>query len=367
MKTRSGRWWGVLVACSAVLMLAACSWWAGAEATGQSGAAAAAVRPNGDYSLTDQGWRVVEQGGRRLIEMQVLLTNKGRAPLVYEIHFLVECQPAQPPASAGAPGTAPAGAPPDPSTRKSEPEWAVVGMVPVKGGPLGPGKSEVVKATAPHEILQPGEPSRFRAQLVKPGSDNVLAGVILTGAKGSAAAAALAAAAGAAIAVGRAGGGGGAGEVPPPGPSTLSGSGTMTGQHESQRSGDEWVETGSGDIDVTSAQGHLVLHYTYEAHGPDAGGLTATATATGTFSPASGGAAEVVTISSATAQISRNGDRQQDGQVVTRTGCQATGTFSGTVGSKAWSGLLTMTDGTMTLDLSSNMGTHQFDIQFTAS
>ena len=361
MKTRSGRWWGVLVACSAVLMLAACSWWAGAEATGQSGAAAAAVRPNGDYSLTDQGWRVVEQDGKRLIEMQVLLTNKGRAPLVYEIRFLVECQPAQP-----------AGRQAGPSTRKSEPEWAVVGMVPVKGGPLGPGKSEVVKATVPYALLQPGEASRFEVQLLKPGSDNVLAAVVLTAAKGSAAAAALVAAkviaaAGAAAAVAGAGGGGEETPVQPPGPSTLSGSGTMTGQHESQRSGDEWVETGSGDIDVTSAQGHLVLHYTYEAHGPDAGSLTASATATGTFSPASGGATETVTISSATAQISRNGDRQQDGQVVTRTGCQATGTFSGTVGSRAWSGLLTMTDGAMTLDLSSNIGTHQFNIQFTAS
>jgi hypothetical protein len=342
-------------------MLAACSWWAGAEATGQSGAAAAAVRPNGDYSLTDQGWRVVEQDGKRLIEMQVLLTNKGRAPLVYEIRFLVECQPAQP-----------AGRQAGPSTRKSEPEWAVVGMVPVKGGPLGPGKSEVVKATVPYALLQPGEASRFEVQLLKPGSDNVLAAVVLTAAKGSAAAAALVAAkviaaAGAAVAVGRAAGGDGGGEAPPPGPSTLSGSGTMTGQHESQRVGDEWTETGSGDIDVTSAQGHLVLHYTYEAHGPDAGSLAASATATGTFSPASGGATETVTISSATAQISRNGDRQQDGQVVTRTGCQATGTFSGTVGSRAWSGLLTMTDGAMTLDLSSNMGTHQFNIQFTAS
>jgi hypothetical protein len=330
-----------------------------------AGVAAAA----GEFSLVDQGWRILEQDGKRVVEMRVLLTNNSAAPLDYEVRFRVECQQceaeAKTPAESAAPATAGVGTPPLPA-EKPKPEWMPVSVVSVKGGPLAPGKAEVVKAIFPHEVLQPGKVCRFLAELVTPGSDKALATATITAAKIAAAGAGMSgatvlAAVGAAAAVAGAGGGGG-GEQPV----TISGSGTMVGQHESHRVSGEWVEHGSGDIDVTSASGHLVLQYTYDAYGADASSLTATATATGTLTPTAG-TPEAVTISSASAQITQAGDRQQSGPVITRTGSVATGTFSGTVGSRPWAGVLTMTDGVMTLNLSSDTGTHQFNIQFTAS
>lgn len=318
-------------------------------------AAAAAAK---DFTLADQGWRILEQEGTRVVEMRVLLTNNSSTALDYEVRFRVEGD--------GTPvEVATSGESATPAAARPTPEWQVTDTISVKGGPLQPGKSEVVKAVFPHEVLQPGRACRFIAELVAPGTDRVLATATITAAKITAAGAALSggkllAALGAAAVA--AGGGGGGGEQP----ATVSGSGTMVGTHESHRVSDEWVEHGSGDIDVTSADGHLVLHYTYDAYGADASSLSASATATGTFTPVSG-AAEAVTITTAAAQITRAGARQQSGPVITRTGAVATGTFSGTVGSRPWSGVLTMGDGTMTLNVNTDTGTHQFSIQFTAS
>jgi hypothetical protein len=343
MKTRCSRWCEVLAAALAALFLAA-------------GVSAAA----GDFSLVDQGWRILEQDGKRVVEMRVLLTNNSSAPSSYEVRFRVERQTKPAPNAAERTSTPAAGEP--------QPEWEVVSRVSVKGGPLAPGKAEVVKAVFPHEVLQPGKACRFFAGLVEPDTGAVLATTSITAAKIAAtgiaaiSGAQVVAAVGAAAAI--AGGLGGGGEEQP---ATIGGSGTMVGEHESHRVSDEWVEHGSGDIDVTSSAGHLVLTYTYDASGPDATSLTASATATGTFTPAGAGDPEAVTITSATAQITQAGDRQEAGGVITRTGSVATGTFSGTIGARPWSGVLTMTEGVMTLNLASDTGSHQFTIQFTAS
>jgi hypothetical protein len=328
------------------------------------GAGPAKAGAQADYSVEDQGWLIVEQEGERLVELRSLITNSSEEPLTYEVRFIIEAQVLEP---APEEATEPAGATED-ATTPSEPEWSLTKTVPVRGGPLAPGASEVVKATFPYEELVTGQVYRFRVQLVDASSGALLAGAAITAAKAAGAAAAAAgaaakvlAAAGAAVAIGGGLGGGGGEEAPV----SVSGSGTMTGQHESHRVGDAWVEQGSGTIEVTCPQGHMVLNYSYNASGPSAESLTAVATATGTLTP-SVGAPLAVEISSASSQVTQPGAREQVGQVVTRTGALATGTFSGTVGGSPWTGVITMTEGVMTLDLDTDTGAHEFQVQFTA-
>jgi hypothetical protein len=324
--------------------------------------------PASEFSLVSQGWRFVEREGQRSIEMSALVTNQSKSPLEYEVRFVVEREEGGPAGKTGG-GEVAAGAP------GTEPLWTVVKTVTMRGGPLAPGASEVVKGLVSHEVLEAGKTFRFRAELISRATSALLAAATITSGP-AAAGAGAAAAAGAGVSAGGAlaaagavlaatgalgGGGGGAGPA-----AAVSGSGTMVGTHESHRVSGEWVEHGSGQIDVTGPRGHLVLDYVYDAHGPSASDLTATATATGTFTPVSG-AAQSAQITSASAHITQAGDRQQVGQVITRSGGQATGTFSGTVGGEAWTGVLQMTDGVMTLDLSSDTGSHRFNIQFTTS
>jgi hypothetical protein len=110
----------------------------------------------------------------------------------------------------------------------------------------------------------------------------------------------------------------------------------------------------------------MQLDYTYTSRGPSAATLTANATASGRLVPPKGSPSSV-TISSSYAKMTSAGKRKQVGDLVTRTGSTATGTFTGTVGGEPWSGLITMTKGIQTLDLGTNAGTHTFSISFTAS
>jgi hypothetical protein len=233
----------------------------------------------------------------------------------------------------------------------------IVSATSVRGEVLAPGKSALVVGELPYSPPVPGTEFRYRAELV----DRRNGAVVGTAALSSAAkaASALLPAVGVAGAVAAIAGRGG-------GAATASGAGTMVGEHEAQRAGDQWVEHGSGVIDVTTTMGRMILNYQYDSTGPSAAELNATATATGELTT-SGGGVLAVTISSATAQMVVPGDREQTGSLIHRTGAVATGTFTGTVGGAPWSGLLTMTEGDQTLDLSTNAGAHQFNIRFTAS
>ncbi len=302
-----------------------------------------------EFSLVSQGWRVVEKDGKKGVEVSALVRNDSKSPLTYEVRFIVESREHprsdQPRTSGGASDQQP---------------WTTLSTVPVRGGPLAPGASAPAKTVIPHALLAWGREYRYRAELVDLSSGAVVGAAALS-AVGKASAAA-AAAAGAAAAVGAAaalGGGGGSSD-------SDSGSGTMAGTHEARWVDGEWVEHGSGTIDVTTGQGRMVLEYTYDSHGPSAAELRATATASGELTPTSG-TPLAVEITSASAETTAAGTRVQTGSTVRRTGSTATGTFSGTVGGRPWTGLLTMTEGDMTLDLNSGLGEHQYRVRFTAS
>lgn len=318
----------------------------------------------GEYSVQDQGWRLVELEGKRYVELSALVSNQSKEPLTYEVRFIVEVQIEE----AKVKETAEPAVPAAEATAPAEPKWSLTKTISVRGGPLAAGSSEAVKTTFLYGELELGKVYRFRVELVNASTGALLAGATLTAAKAAAAAAAgvtaQAAALGAAAVVVATGALGGGEEHPAP--FSVSGSGTMSGQHESHRESEAWVEHGSGTIDVTCPQGHLLLDYTYDTQGPSAESLTAAATATGTLTRADSSTL-AVEVTSATAQITQPGTRQQVGQVITRTGATGTGTFSGTVGGSPWTGVLTLTEGVMTLDLDTNTGTHQFQIRFTAS
>jgi hypothetical protein len=309
------------------------------------GSAAAATQ----CSLVNRGWRIVEEEGGRSLELRALVVNRGPSALEYEVRFLLESR----------------GAAERPmSPRKGKPggvesRWSVVHAVSVRGGRLLGGASSLVKGRIPYELLKPGREYRYRAELLDVSDGAALAAVVITGMQ--AALGPLAAVAGgAAVASQLFSRGAGA--------ASISGSGTMEGQHEAQRVNGEWVEHGWGTITIAGPQGSLVLDYTYESRGPSAATLRATATGTGTLvRPEEEGAPLPVEINSASAEMTLPGAREQTGEVIRRTGCWATGTFAGTVGERVCQGLLTMTQGEMTLDLSTNTGTHSFAIQFTGS
>jgi hypothetical protein len=299
-------------------------------------------------TLADQGWRVVQQQGKKQIEVRVLVTNQTKAPLRYQVRFFMEVR--------------------EPSKAAAEAAkdaiWSTLKTVTVEGGPLAPGASQAVTGLFPYELLQKDRAFRFRAELVESDSGAVLGAAAITAKAGAllSGAGAVAAAAVAGVGLSRLAA---TGHETPSTPAP-SGSGTMSGQHESRRVNGQWVEHGSGTIDVTGPSGRLVLEYSYDAQGASASDVTASATASGQLIPAAG-EPQAVNITSASAQISRPGLRQQSGQTVTRVGGYATGTFSGTVGGTSWTGVLTLSDGDMTLDLSTGQGTHEFQVQFTAS
>jgi hypothetical protein len=279
------------------------------------------------------------------VELSVLVVNESQSPLSYEVRFIVESRE-----------HARSDQPKQADGRSTEPAWTILSTIPVRGGPIAPGASIPVKATVPQELLAWGKEYRYRAELIDLSTGMVVGTAVLS----SLAKTILPAVAAAGLAVGAVAAL--SGESSP----STSGSGTMVGTHECQWVDGEWVEHGSGTIDVTTPQGRMVLQYSYDSRGPSAAGLRATATATGQLTPPQGGPLSVE-ITSASAQTTTSGAREQTGSLVRRTGAAAAGTFSGTVGGKPWAGVLTMTDGDMSLDLDSGTGDHSYTIRFTAS
>jgi len=362
------------------------------------------ARAAAEYSVADQGWRIVEQAGERAVELRVLVVNASESPLQHEVRFIVERSelPTQ---------TARAGQPSKEGSQASEPIWSTINTTSVRGDPLAAGTSGLVKTTVPCQLLGSGKAYRFRAELLDVSTGGVLAATSITslgspfiGGAGlasetsgnldrpfvattvplgvnTAGPGSRSVANGEPLAVAVTGPRSpSAAAAPLVGPASetsglvaqaqslarVSGSGTMSGVHQARRVGGEWVEDGSGTIRIYSPQGSMVLYYTYHSHGPSAATLTATATATGTYFQPKGPALPVK-ITSASAKMTFPGMRHQIGQVIRRTRATATGTFSGTVGGTPWNGSLQMTDGVQTLNLTTHTGSHSFDIQFTAS
>ena len=140
------------------------------------------------------------------------------------------------------------------------------------------------------------------------------------------------------------------------------GAGVMVGRHEAHRVSGEWVESGSGTIDLCRPDGCLLLDYTYSARGPNAATLAVSGTATGDLFRREG-APLPATVTSTSVEITFPGVRNENGQVIVRYGATATGTFVGSVGDTSWSGLVTLRNGTHTLDPATGEGEHRFDIQ----
>ncbi len=343
--------------------------------------AGSAGRASADPALLNQGWQILRQDNNRTVELRAQVVNESQGPLTYEVRFHVEVSDVSPTkrvASAGPPAA---------------PAWSTLQTIIVPGEDLPAGDSLLVRGRFPYDLLVPGKLFRYRAELFDFSRAEVTREVIITSLENPFAALPVMAGAGLLGSAGR-----GLGVDPPgaealrrsqPAPgslsataaaesapaltspgvtaaSTASGSGQMNGRHTAQRVGGEWVEQGSGTMDVSGSQGRIVLNYTYNAHGPSAATLTATATATGWLYPPKG-KAQRVQITSASAQMTAAGARSQTGSLVSRTGSTATGTFTGLVGTEAWSGLLTMTNGFQTLHLNNHDGKHSFDIRFTAS
>ena len=310
--------------------------------------AGGAASAEGRVSLVDQGWRIVDQAGERTVELNTILVNESQSPLEYEVRFIVEC-------SERVPQTYPAPRSMAVSNPTGHP-WLVYTTISVLGGPLAPGASAAVEVRLPYELLTAGRYYRFRPELIDHSTDALVASAKTT----SQASPFLAGAEFAALAVlSRPLLGGHTGAA-------VSGAGIMTGEHEAHRADGEWIERGSGTIEASTRQGRLVLEYAYSSHGTSTATLVATATATGQLIRPSGEAVPVE-ITSASAQMTFPGARQDVGPIIRRSGATATGTFTGTVGDELWTGLLTMRNGTQTLDPTTGRGQHSFDIQFTAS
>ncbi len=90
--------------------------------------------------------------------------------------------------------------------------------------------------------------------------------------------------------------------------------------------------------------------------------MTATATATGELVERQGTSVPAQ-ISSASAEMTFPGFRRETNQIISRSGATATGTFAGTIGDVEWSGILTLREGTYTLDPATGKGEHSFRVQ----
>jgi len=294
-------------------------------------------------SVVDQGWRVVDRSGARRVQLRALVVNYGESPLRYQVQFLAEQGE---PGSAGGSGAQVTG----PSPAESE-TWVTVKTIAGASSSLPPGTSASVEGDLPYDDLTPGRPYRFRAKVVDPETGVELANARIA-IPGESSAAGAGVVAFAAMLLGS---------------DTESrvaarGMGVMRGQHEAQRVNGEWVESGSGTIEMGTTEGHLHLEYAYTARGASAATLTATATATGTLMQRSGSPARVE-ITSASARMCFPGFRLESQQTVSRSGASATGTFEGTVGGAEWNGILSLRHGTYTLDLDTGRGEHSFQVQ----
>ena len=315
-------WW-----CLMGLILSACPAYAEAAAVVREG-----------------GWRVVEREGKKMIEMSAIIINNSPRQAEYSVRFVVERK----------------ATPEDllvfrtPAGKLDSEDWIAVSAVTVQSGVVAPGASAAVSAEAPYETLSPGAAHRFRAEIVESATGGRLTGAILVRQTFP-----LLAVGGLAGLVAQDGSASHATSV-----GLLGGSGVMVGRHEAHRVNGEWVENGSGTIALWAAQGRVVLAYTYTARGSSSATLTATATAEGQLTGAEGSSLPIH-LTSATAQITFPGLRQEIGPVIHRSRATATGVFCATVGSETCQGFLTLTNGTGTLDAVTGQGEHRFDIRFT--
>ena len=338
-----------------------------------------AAADEAQLSLSSQGWRIVEQPAGRAVQLTALAANEGTSALAYRARFAVETREA-----------------PRRLATEAEAPWTLLQTVALPAGELAPGATASLDSAVPYGLLPSGKAYRFRVELLSATEDRVLAEAVLSpevtslDASMSSRPAAedesvlpplLAAETGTVRARTGTDGRGDdraadRGETPRAAElgvsalSTAGGWGLMVGTHTAVRSGGQWVENGSGTIDVLSNLGLMRLNYTYHASGTSAATLQATATATGTLRTLF--RKVPVTISTASAQMRNAGNRHQTTNrlhqiIVTRTECTATGTFVGTIDGKPWRGVLTLTHGVQTLNLTTHVGSHVFEIRFTAS
>ena len=293
-------------------------------------------------AVREGGWRVVERGGKKMIEMSANIVNGSPRQAQWDVRFVVERR-ATPEVSAG--------------NRASQPDsenWIAVSIVAARSELVAPGASAVVSAEVPYEVLIPGVPHRFRAEVSDDATgarvsqsvlmERTIPLLMLGGLAGLAT---------------ESGGASHAASA-----NLLGGAGVMAGRHEAHRVNGEWAENGSGTITLWVAQGRVVLDYSYTARGSSSANLTATATAGGQLTTANGSLIPIQ-LTSATAQITFPGLRQEVGSIIHRSRATATGVFAATVGTEACHGVLTLTNGTGTLDPITGLGEHRFDIRFT--
>ncbi|MBN1460022.1 MAG: hypothetical protein JXA57_10815 [Armatimonadetes bacterium] len=301
-------------------------------------AVAASASPGSQVTVIDNGWSVIEREGARTVEMSVIIANHGETPVRYQL--LLSAERAEKPSSDGV----------NSPTSQGADTWVAVKTVCAAEGVLEPGTSVCEQADLVYDELVPGKAHRFRARVIDPGTGAELASAQLTRA--------------AALAAPGVGGVGLAAlsQGVLPGSGQGGASGVMVGTHEAHRINGEWTETGQGTITMATAEGQLRLDYTYHAQGPTAAELSATAQAHGELT-ANDGTPVPAEISSASATMTYPGFRRETDGIISRSGASATGTFAGTVGEVSWSGILTLQEGTYTLDPATGTGEHSFEIQ----
>ena len=353
-----------------------------------------------EFSLIDQGWQIVEQDGKRTIEVSAMVINESQASLEYEVRFIVERAESMPEVAESAEAAEPA-----------EPVWSVVRTASVHGGPLAPSGSDTVTGTFPHEVLVPGKAHRFRSELSEAeGSADaptgpVMADAVLTSLGSPFAPTATL----------------GGFRLPPlslpptdetrlphlsprdaiagPGLSAAStiGFGTLNGQHWSHRQGGYWHEVGAGSIYMKDRGWAMSLEYAYYATGLDAEDLSAdfipTLTGGTYWSPGEG--KYDIRFLAAEAQMLKAGLRHDVGSVRYSQGARAAGSFTARLvkqagtgdgpGEVVWTGTLSLFNGYMSLNLSGEeapyitdllpylptgvgyRGRHEFKLKFTAT
>ena len=301
-------------------------------------ALAASASPGSQVTVVDNGWSVVEREGARTIEMRVIIANHGETPVRYQL--LLSTEREQKSSSDGA------NSPSSPVVDG----WVAVKTVRVAEGVLEPGTSVYEQADLVYDELVPGKAHRFRARVIDPDTGSELASTQMTQA------AALAAPGVGAVGLAALS----QGLLPGSRPGGTSG--VMVGTHEAHRINGEWTESGQGTITMATAEGQLQLEYTYHAQGLTAAELSATAQAHGELT-ANDGTAVPAEITSASATMTYPGFRRETDGIISRSGASATGTFTGTVGEVSWSGILTLKEGTYTLDPVTGLGEHSFEIQ----
>jgi len=305
-------------------------------------APATSASPGSQVTVVDNGWSVIEREGARTIEMSVIIANHGETPVRYQLLVSAEREATSPSVGTHA-GPAQQ---PSPETD----DWVAVKRVRVAEGVLEPRTSVRKQADLVYDELVPGKAYRFRASVIDPETGSELASAQVTRA------AALAAP-----------GFGGVGlavlsQGVLPGSGQGGASGVMVGTHEAHRINGEWTETGQGTITMATAEGQLQLEYTYHAQGPTAAELSATAQAHGELMTNDGTPA-LAEISSASATMIYPGFRRESDGIISRSGASATGTFTGMAGGVSWNGILTLKEGTYTLDPATGLGGHSFEIQ----